>query len=213
MKSLAQHHLERIQAKTAATGETRADVSHYALMLAKLATDRRRLKAIQSLERKIAVKREILPDYTNYVASVLESEPGVQDDVLTNVMVWCIDAGDYTGALAIANYALKHGLTLPDQYERTLATFVTEQIAEAALTAGACFELAILTKLAELTEAHDMPDPVRAKLHKALGIALQATQPADALTHYRRALSLHERCGVKKEIDRLERELAPVSPN
>ncbi len=212
MKSPAQYHLERMQAQTAATGQTRADVSHYALMLAKLATDRQRLKGIQSLTRKIDVKRELLPEYEAYVTGALESAQGVQDDVLTTVMVWRIDIGNYAGALTIAAYALKHGLTLPNQYERTLVTFVTEQIAEAALTVGESFDLALLTELNMLTEQHDMPDPVRAKLHKALGIVLQANQPDQALPHYRRAFELAPRCGVKKDIERLERQLTVSTP-
>lgn len=211
MKSLAQRHFERMQAKTAATGETRADASYYALMLAKLATDRQRLKTILSITRKIDVKRELLPEYEAYVTGALESAQGVQDDVLTTVMVWRIDVGDYSGALTIATYALEHDLTLPNQYERTLATFVTEQIAEAALAVGESFDLSLLTQLASLTEQHDMPDPVQSKLHKALGIVLQANEPDQALTHYRRALALMPRCGVKKEIERLER-LLTVSP-
>ncbi len=213
MKSPARRHIERMQAQTAATGHTRADVSHYTLMLVKLATDRQRLKAIQSLTRKIDVKRELLPDYEAYVTGALESAPGVQDDVLIMVMVWRIDAGDYVGALAIAEYALQHGLTLPDQYERTLATFVTEQIAEAALSVGESFDFTLLTQLAALTKQHDMPDPVRAKLHKALGIVLQENDPNHALMHYRQALALTPRCGVKKEIERLERRLAMFSPS
>ncbi|KAG0311480.1 hypothetical protein BGZ97_011853 [Linnemannia gamsii] len=196
-----------MQAQTAATADTRADVSHYKLMLAKLATDRQRLKTIQSITRKVEVKRELLPDYEAYVTGALESAPGVQDEVLITVMVWRIDAGDYVGALTIAEYALKKGLTLPDPYERTLATFVTEQIAEAALSEGESFDLTLLTQLAALTERHDMPDPVRAKLHKALGMVLQASDPDHALAHYRHALTLAPRCGVKKEIERLERQL------
>ncbi|WP_255213541.1 phage terminase small subunit, partial [Burkholderia pseudomallei] len=44
-------------------------------------------------------------------------------------MVWRIDAGDFDGALAIAAYALSNGLTLPDQFERSLASLVAEQFA------------------------------------------------------------------------------------
>jgi len=48
-------------------------------MARKLDDDRRRLKDIQSTERKIDVKREILPDYDDYVAGVLAGNAGVQD--------------------------------------------------------------------------------------------------------------------------------------
>ena len=70
-----------------------------------------------------------------------------------------------------------------------------------------------------------MPDQVRAKLHKAMGLHLVRTATAAddnpetvpagaakaaraaALDHLRRALALNDKCGVKKDIERLEREL------
>lgn len=217
MKSPAQRHFERVSAAqaaaSAAPGESLAGASRYELMLAKLATDRRRLKSIQSIERKVDVKREVLPEYADYVAGALEGGRGAQDDVLVSVMVWRIDVGDYAGALEIAAYALKHGLKLPDQYDRTTATVIAEEFAEAALAtfkAGDKFDADQLRQVAELTESYDMPDQARAKLYKALGYAVQS-DPAAALPYLRRALALHDRVGVKKDIDRLEQELAKAS--
>jgi len=214
MKSPAQRHFERASAAAAAAtgapGESLAGASRYELMLAKLATDRRRLKQLQSVERKVAVKREVLPEYADYVAGALEGGRGAQDDVLVTVMVWRIDVGDYDGALAIAVYALQHRLTLPDQYERTLGTVIAEEIAEAALIAiraeGGKFDVDQLLQVATLTEASDMPDQVRAKLHKAIGYALQ-DDPAAALPYLRRAVELDDRVGAKKDIERLEKAL------
>jgi hypothetical protein len=176
-------------------------------MLAKLATDRRRLKEVQSIERKRLVKLEVLPEYADYVAGALEGGRGAQDDVLVTVMVWRIDVGDYAGALAIATYALTHGLTLPDQYERTLATAVAEEFAEAALItlkATREFDVGLLSQVADLTDKHDMPDVVRAKLYKAIGYALDP-YPTMALSYLRRALELHDKIGVKQDITRLEK--------
>ncbi|GIX38031.1 MAG: bacteriophage terminase endonuclease subunit [Silanimonas sp.] len=212
--SLAQRHYQRAVAALAAAaapGESvPAHASAYELMLAQLAEDRRRLKALQSVERKIEAKRQMLPQYEAWVQGVLAGGSGRQDDVLMTVMVWRIDTGDYPGALDIAEYALRHGLTLPDQYQRSTATVVVEEIAEralAALTAGEAFDPQILERAERLTADCDMPDEARAKLHKALGLLYQSTQPAEALRNFRRALALHERVGVKKEIERLEREL------
>lgn len=213
MNSPAQRHLERTSAAQTAASHVRSATLICERMRLKLASDYQRLKSIQSIERKVAVKRALLPDYADYVAGVLEGGPGAQDDVLMTVMVWRIDTGDYPGALALAAYALRYGLTLPDPYQRTTATLITEDIAEAALAAVGTVPLDVLRRLAELTEAHDMPDPVRAKLHKALGWALQADDPATALIHWRRALELHERCGVKKDIERLERVLTETMTN
>jgi hypothetical protein len=214
MRSLAQRHFERVSAAkdaaSVAPGRSLAGANRYELMLAKLATDRRRLKAIQSVARKIDVKREVLPEYADYVAGALEGGRGAQDDVLTTLMIWRIDTGDYAGALDIARYALSHQMTLPEQYERSLPAAVAEEFAEAALRAfgaGEVFPLAYLQEVVTLTATYDMHDQVNAKLHKALGYALENSDPSAALEMLRRAVDLHDRVGVKKDITRLEAEL------
>lgn len=212
MRSPAQRHYERVSAEqaaaSAAPGESLAGASAYELMLAKLAADRQRLKAIQSIERKIEVKRaELLPEYVDYVAGALRGGRGAQDDVLTTVMIWRVDAGDFAGALDIARYAIAHRMTLPDQYDRPLATAIAEEFAQAALAAfklGETFDAGQLADVMTLTSSADMHDQVRAKLHKALGKALQDSDRAAALDHLRRALQLDERAGVKQDIARLE---------
>lgn len=211
MKTPAQRHFEQVRAELAATAAaadgatSMAGSSVYELMLAKLHTDRRRLKAIQSVERKVDVKRELLPDYVEYVDGVLAGGRGAQDEVLVNVMVWRIDVGDVPGALAIAAYALEHGIKMPDQYDRTLATVVAEEVADRALEAlkaEQAFDFALLLDVAKLTDPHDMHDQVRAKLYKAIGLSLQS-DPAAALPYLERALQLFDRIGVKKDIARL----------
>jgi hypothetical protein len=215
MKTPAQRHFEQVRAELAATAAaaegatSMAGSSVYELMLAKLHTDRRRLKAIQSVERKVDVKRELLPDYVEYVDGVLAGGRGAQDEVLVNVMVWRIDVGDVPGALAIAAYALEHGIKMPDQYDRTLATVVAEEVADRALEALKAeqpFDFGLLLEVAKLTDAHDMHDQVRAKLYKAIGLSLQS-DPATALPYLERALQLFDRIGVKKDIARLLQQL------
>jgi hypothetical protein len=160
--------------------------------------------------RKIEQKRKLLPEYADYVAGVLAGGRGAQDDVLVTIMVWRIDAGDYDGALAIATYALKHGLVMPDQFDRSLASVVAEQFADAALQsfmADGSFNAASLETIAELTEQGDMHDQIRAKLYRALGYAVQEDEPVRALEYLRRALKYNERVGVKKDIDRLTKQV------
>jgi hypothetical protein len=213
MKSPAQRHFERVSAEqaaaSAAPGESLAGANAYELMLVKLSTDRRRLKSIASIEQKIKVKRdELLPEYVDYVTGSLSGGRGAQDDVLTTVMIWRIDAGDYAGALDIARYAIKHRMTLPDQYDRPLATAIAEEFAEAALAdfkKGIAIDFVQLGEVAELTAPADMHDQVRAKMHKAIGYAVQSTDSALALQHLRRALELDSRVGVKQDIARIEK--------
>ena len=214
MASPAQaHYLRHIAAREAAQAAPEAAMENatgYELMLAKLAQDRRRLKDIQSIARKVDVKRELLPDYAPWVDGVLAAGRGAQDDVLMTVLVWRIDTGDFAGALAIAAYALRHRLTLPDQYQRTLACLLAEEFADTAMhtrEAGNPVDAQSLIAIEALTREEDMPDEVRAKLHKALGFAQLDTDKPAALEHLRRALQLHDKAGVKKDIERLEREI------
>jgi hypothetical protein len=206
----ARAHFIRLTAARAAadSDRTMAGATPYELMLAKLNADRRALKGVQSVARKVELKRKLLPEYADYVAGVLSGGRGAQDDVLVMVMIWRIDAQDFDGALEIASYALAHRLSLPDQFERSLASAVAEQFADAALSAfmdGASFGAAHLELTEQLTRDADMHDQVRAKLYKALGYALQDVDAQCALDYLRRALSLNDRVGVKKDIDRLSK--------
>ncbi len=203
----------RAQAAAAAAGpgQSLAGASAYELMLVKLDADRRRLKDIQSVERKIEVKREILPEYRDWVVGVLEGGKGAQDDVLTTIMVWLVDIGQYDAALDIGQYVLAHGLTLPDQYERDVPTALVDEISNAALAAqrsAAEFDTRVLERLQSLTAMNDMPDQARAKLHKALGLQYKtAGQFDDAVRELSRALELHPAAGCKRDLADAEKML------
>lgn len=183
----------------------------YELMLMQLAEHRRRLKQVQSMERKAEVKQQFLPEYQGYVDGVLQGDSGRQDDVLMTVMLWHIDAGNIAEALRLGEYAIRHQLQTPDRYERTTATLLAEEVADLALRRAGT-EQAVpaewLHRTQQLTEDQDMYDQVRAKLHKALAIACETEgQLEQAAEHYRRALELDERSGVKKLLEKVEREL------
>lgn len=214
--SHARAHFQRASAASAAgPREEQTTGNAYELMLAKLAEDRRRLKKVQSIERKAEVKLELLPEYAPWVEGVLAGGGGRQDDVLMTVLVWRIDIGDVKGALPLAQYAIAHGLVMPDQYKRTTACLIAEEAADMALKNLGAADLDSLVAVLDLTAEEDMPDEVRAKLHKAIGyVARQRAGEEDseasrhdrqnALEHLQRALELHDKVGVKKDIERLE---------
>lgn len=218
MTSPAAAHKQRIEAQQsqAEASEGTRDANAYELMLMQLAEDKRTLKTLQSTELKIAKKRELLPNYAPWVQGVLEGRQGVQDDVLMMVLVWTIDIGDFNAALQISAYAFEFDLKLPDQFDRTLATLVAEEMAEGALkiiTQKQPVDVDALGQCLTLTENQDMPDQVRAKLHKAIGLSLTESNPANALQQLQRALALHDKVGVKKEIEGLERVLKKAATN
>ncbi|MDR3432069.1 MAG: terminase endonuclease subunit [Rouxiella aceris] len=214
MLSPARRHMLRQSAVEAAQRENNPlrHATGYELMLLKLNEDKRTLKKVRSLEKKAEIKRRLLPDYAPWVNGVLSEGRGAQDAILMTVMIWRLDAGDIPGALAIARYALRFGLAPPDNYKRnSTAYLLAEDVADAAMRAWVAKETvdpAPLLATLELTRAEDMPDQVRAKLHKVIGYVLrEAGRALEALEHLKRALQLHDRCGVVKDIERLAREL------
>lgn len=245
--SLARRHRERILAEqsalasmgdvNAATGSPvaaplpvdRAVATAAAQIGARLRHDLQRLKEIRSIDRKIAAKREMLPEYADWVAGLLSGAQaagaGVSGDVLPTVMVWRIDVGDFAGAMPLIEHVLAHKVAMPQRYARDAATLVVEEIAEAAIKAQAAdkpFDLAILEQVEALTAHDDMHDEVRAKLLKAIGFELNrgvdGAEPGvnastTALDYLRRAQALHDRVGVKTTIKAVEKRLAAAKPD
>ncbi|EDQ3170262.1 terminase, partial [Salmonella enterica subsp. enterica serovar Blockley] len=122
-----------------------------------------------------------------------------------------LDAGDIAGALEIAPYALKYGLT--SDHRRTTPYMLVEEVALAAQRlrdAGESVDLSWLQTTIDLTDGADVPDMVRARLHKVTGLTLRdAGMNAEALAQFQRAMQLDRNAGVRKEIERLERALKP----
>jgi len=215
MTSPARKHFLRVRAaqEAAQTTPERPQGESHELHRIALVEDSRRLHDLQSIERKIDAKREMLPKYESYVQGVLEAGTGQQDDVLVTLMVWYLDTGDIKTGLDIAEYAVANGLETPDKYARTTATLAAEEVAGLSLQAIANETVTDdlpeqLQRAIDLFADADMQDQVKAKLFKAYGYILRE-QGSDeqALAALNRALELNERVGVKKDIERLEREL------
>ena len=205
-------HTRFVQAQEAARmGGSARHASGYDQMLLQLAEDRRRFKGVQSTVKKAQLKLEILPKYAAWINGVITADTDRQDDVLMFLMVWRIDAGDFAGGLQIAAHAIKHGWVLPQALgRRNVQTVVAEELAdqaEAAQRMKAEFPADVLLQALSLTDALDMPDQSRARLHKAIAAVISESRPAAALNHYTFALQLDPRCGVKKDKERLERHL------
>lgn len=224
--SPAKRHFLRVtaaqEAASTAAGQPMAGTGAYELQMAQLHQHHQQLKGIQSTQGKEELKAKLLPDYAPYVAGVLASGQGAQDEVLTTVMLWRFDAGDFEGGLEIAAYVLKHGLVMADNFARKAPCLIAEVVAEAALKAaraGDAFDIGVIAEADRLTAEHDMPDEVRAKVKLAIGLLAAGmvddkeakpddVQCLEVARHFiPRAIELHERCGGKKALERVERLL------
>lgn len=230
MTNPCRHHFQRVTAAIAAAAVagpalTMEGSTVYELHLAKLQQDYLRLKQVQSIEGRAELKRQLLPEYIPYVQGVLAEGKGAQDQVLTTLMVWRMDAGDFSGALDIADYVITHSLLMPDRFERTTGTIIAEEISEVALKAqkaGGTFDLDLLLRTEQIAGEEDMPDQAKAKLHLALGKACAEKVSDDdtsenkvialgylqsAKDYLARAIELNTNCGGKKDLERVERLL------
>lgn len=200
----------------------------YAVLRAVLHDNLRKLQDVESHEARIPMKRDFMTEFAPWIAGVLEADQPVQDEILMTNLVWAIDCGEFDLALMLGRFALKHGLALPERYNRSVACFLREDIAEIALAQPVPHD--ILVEVDQLTAEADMPDAAKAKLDKALGRSWldkaanfdpsDETGPAGGaaafasagLAHLQRALKLNAKVGVKKDIDRAEKLLRDLAP-
>lgn len=218
MLTPAQKHFQETMAARRGEQNTLSDFTAYEQMLHRLRLDKVKLHNIQSDTAKAAVKRNLIGSYQGWVDGALNADTGQADDVLTTVMIWNIDSGNLDEALRIGEYALRHGLSMPDKFRRTTATAMVDEICDPVLTAFnrdpriAPVDPELLLRLDAMTTDEDMPDQVRAKLFKAIGysLRLQTTGYESALAYLQQAITLFKGIGVKRDIENLARTIKKV---
>ncbi|MGQ0332111.1 phage terminase small subunit [Citrobacter portucalensis] len=224
MLTPAQRHFQKVMAERRGQADEESDIQRTAheQILHRLRMDLSRLSGVQSEETKAEMKKSMLPEYEGWIEGTLDGDSGRQDEIITRLMVWAIDCRDYALTLRLGRYVVRHGLTLPDNFNRTAATFLTEEMSKPLLTLAAAdadadlsASTAVLDEVAEIVADSDMPDVVRAKLCKARALARRGatdiTTKAEALALFREALTRNPNAGVKKEIATLAREVKKLS--
>lgn len=208
----AAKHRQKMLAKKEVTNIEAGSTPAYRLLQIKLREDKQALKAVQSIQAKIELKKDLVAHYDDWIDATLSTGKGDKDPLLTTLMLWHIDIGNFGRALDIAEYAMKHDLTMPDAHQRTLATVVAEEVADTAKKLASSNEIndeqvAQVLRASTITAEADMPDQVRAKLARQVGELTEATDPDYALEKYKTALKFDENVGVKGSIKRLEKQL------
>lgn len=224
MLTPAQRHFQKVMAERRGQADEESDIQRTAheQILHRLRMDLSRLSGVQSEETKAEMKKSMLPEYEGWIEGTLDGDSGRQDEVITRLMVWAIDCRDYPLAMRLGSYVVRHGLTLPDNFNRTAATFLTEEMSKPLLTLAAADAdadlssgIAVLDEVADIVADSDMPDVVRAKLCKARGLARRGatdiTAKAEALALFREAITRNPNAGVKKEIATLARDVKKLS--
>lgn len=210
--SPAARHRQKMLAQKEVTNIEAGSTPTYRMLQIKLREDKQALKAVQSIQAKIELKKGLVSHYDQWIDATLATGKGDKDPLLTTLMLWHIDIGSFGRALDIAEYAIKHDLQMPDAHQRTLATVVAEEIADTAKKLATADEIddeqvAQVLRASTITTDADMPDQVRAKLARQVGELTETTDPEYALEQYKTALKFDENVGVKGSVKRLEKQL------
>ena len=210
--SPAARHRQKALSQKEVTNITAGPNQAYRMLQLKLREDKQALKSKQSIQAKIELKRNLVGHYDEWINANLSAGKGDQDNLLTTLMLWHIDIGNFGPALDIAEYAMKHDLKMPDAHQRTLATVVAEEIADTTKKLATSNEInseqvAQVLRASTITADADMPDQVRAKLSRQVGELTEAVNPVFALDNYKNALRFDANSGVKGSIKRLEKQL------
>lgn len=204
--------------------------SEYQQLLAALQIDMNRLRQIESTEKKIEAKREMIGTYRPWIEGALASDAPAQDEIVANMLVWAMDVTDWDLAFRLATHVVNNDLALPERYKRKPVTLIVEEVAEAGLAPEPRITRQEMQLFAAAFGRADMHDQVKAKLAKALGIAFKVDADAfdasadnavaggkaallsQALDHFEFALLLDKASGVKKLIEGLQRDLKKTPP-
>lgn len=220
MTTFARKHFARqqalAQAKTAKDDSVPTQTSAYELKLMQLSQHQRSLKSIDSRVRENIKKAEFLSEYQDYLDAVIESQAGVQDDVLARLMVWHIDCLELERAIELGRYMIEHDLVMPEGFTRKTPAVLAEEIADVVLKNKLIDDatIAVLDEVNQLVGELDKSDEIQAKLHKALGLALADNDNSDidakrtAMEHLKQSVALNEKGGAKKRLNDLTKEIA-----
>lgn len=208
MVSPAQQHWDNHQAAAqpvaAGThGVSKAMQEQYRLMFMRQQTDLIYLRAIRSREGRNQRKRELLPNYVDYLSAVINSGKTTTDTVLVQCCIWALDVQQFGLCLTLADYAIQHRMDSPVGFTRTVPEILLEELAYIVNHADEPGTYApYLLTLQEMTEGLDILDEIKAKFFKALGAAQSASQPAAALLAYQQAARLGAK--VQTQIKKLD---------
>lgn len=180
------------------------------LMLVKLQSDQGRISLNASRQKQHEIQAEVLPSYQDYLLKAMENPSGGEDPVLIQCMIWRFNLGQIEQAQALADHAIKYGLSMPKEFKVNTQQFVCREIAYWALDqqANGNDPEPYLSDIYQQSRAWDKPDQIEARLLKAKGNQLVETDPAAALALFEQAAPLDERIGVSQIIKRLVKQLA-----
>lgn len=206
----AQKHKQAILAQQAVVEDTTANATAYELLLEQLGQQKRALKAHKSFEIKNALKVEFLTEWHDYINELVANGNGLSNAICGQLMVWCIDVGDYERAIGLGRYMLANNIGMPEHFERDCEDVFAEEMAMAWISADEpTITLDVLLTVYELVRERELYDQVNAKLHRAIGEAYaQKGDNDNAVQFLEQAIVYNPAVGCKPLLNKLKKDSA-----
>lgn len=187
------------------------DANDIRVALSALDMDLDRLSDLESVEDKIALKRdELLPKYLPILDASLAADQAFHNPMLVRCAIWAFDVEDMETAMRLADACVAQQQLAPEHFKRDLPTFFAETVADWAerqlkeKQSGSPW----IDRVCEHLKLGTWPttnDIVRGKAFKIAGqLAEQNGDLAEALALYERAQEENEKAGCKTRIEKLK---------
>lgn len=186
-----------------------SEISATNLMEVKLQSDLHRLSLQPSRQKRHALQKKLLPDYADYLQKAVAEPQSGDDPVLVQCMIWAFNLGDLEQAWRLAQHAIDHALSMPDNFKTNVQQFACREIAYWALAEQKAQRSPepYLSAVFERSRIWDKPDQIEARLLKAMGQQRMNEESAESKTqareYFEQALALDKGVGVKNMIKRL----------
>lgn len=210
--SPAMKHRALVEAQKSASSDDNGDIpvnqQLYRAFTIKLRSDLARLAKIPSKIERNRIKGELIAEYEDFLEPLLKAGiTGQHNHVFARLLIWCVDAGHYDRALELLAVAMANDLSTPSQFSaRKLPEIIVEDIAMAVIHSPEPDQLLdMLERLEALVRDISLPDYVKAKLFKALGLASMNQDDEKSLNWFQQAFTYNPKGGVKSHINRLEK--------
>lgn len=168
---------------------------------------------VEDIEERKAYKAETIKKLEAFVNGYVESAAKYPNIVAVWVMVWLFDLGDIARAVPLALHLATQKIhIMPTRFNSSIFQFICDYVydwavkqLEANKSAGPYLEQII--KAIE-SEKWQLSDIVHGKMYAIHGKHLEALgEDEGALSAFEKAMTLNERAGVKKKIERLRAKL------
>lgn len=129
-KSSSKSNLENTKTNGQGSNENGQSHAMFHQLKAGMEVDLQRISSVSKMEEKIALKRELLPNYLTFVADYIAQGHDYPNVVAVQVLIWLMDVGDIEQALQLGFYLIRTPKQdLPAKFtRRDIPTFICDAV-------------------------------------------------------------------------------------